>query len=70
MSIKSTTHLTRGEALDLFADLSAKVRGARVMSDEELGNMLDLLDETVCQLEGRTCFTNYLVTEKRSDVPK
>ena len=62
MGIKSTTTLSRSRALALMHDLREKVYGAdAAISDEDLGNVLDGLQELVCHKEGRPCFDNYLV---------
>lgn len=62
MGVKSTTHLTRAEALALRDSFREKLFGiTQVQTNEELGNELDDLAEQVCQREGRTCFDNYLV---------
>lgn len=61
MSIKSTRRLHRTEALAVFHDLSVKLGHTHDLTDEQLGDALDVLAELVCQMEGRTCFDNYLV---------
>lgn len=65
MGIKSTQRLTRSEALTLREELRAKLYGLKIqpVSNEKLGDELDALDEAVCELEGRTCFNNYLVRD-------
>jgi hypothetical protein len=62
MGIKSTTHLTRAEALALRESLKERLFGlSQVLTDAELGDELDALQEEVCRREGRTCFDNYLI---------
>ncbi len=62
MSIKSTTTLTRAEALALRESFKEKLFGlSQVLTDRELGNELDSLAEQICEREGSTCFDNYLV---------
>ena len=62
MGVKSTTHLTRAEALVLRESFKQKLFGfSQVPTDTELGDELDSLAQQVCEREGRTCFDNYLV---------
>lgn len=64
MGIKSTTTLSRSAALELYHQLCAKLYGSSyAMTNEQLGSALDQLRETECQIEGRTCFENFLVKE-------
>ncbi len=65
MGIKSTRELTRREALELYESLLARLHGRPSMTDVELGDALDRLDEAVCELDGQTCFTNYLVVPEK-----
>lgn len=67
MGIKSTTRLTRSEAVALYHELRAKLRGERSveMTDRELGDRLDEMAEEWAEREGTTCFDNYLVVEDR-----
>jgi hypothetical protein len=59
MGIKSTTRLPRTKALAMLAEL----RGDPVISNEDLGDELDLLVEAKCEREGRVCFDNYIVVD-------
>lgn len=64
MGIKSTTTLTRAQALDLYESLRAKLYGSNaVLTDRELGDALDELREEECRREGTTCFDNYRVSD-------
>jgi len=62
MGVKSTTTLTRAEALALRESFKERLFGlSQVLTDKELGDELDDLAEQICEREGRTCFDNYLV---------
>lgn len=68
MGIKSTRKVTRETAIDLYADLKAKLKRrkwlgqATAMTDESLGDELDRLAEASADAEGTVCFTNYVVS--------
>lgn len=63
MSIKSTTRLTRAEAMTLYAELRNKLYGERQLTDYELGEELDRLSEKWAERNGTVCFDNYVIVE-------
>ncbi len=69
MSIKSTTRLTRAEAMALYYELRAKLYGesSPQMTDRELGDKLDEMAEEWADRRGTTCFDNYLGVDHVDD---
>lgn len=65
MGIKSTTTLKRPEALVRYFELRAELYGLEfAMGNYELGNVLDVLMEEICQRKGRACFENFIVEDE------
>jgi hypothetical protein len=65
MGIKSTTRLSRTDALEMYYDLRAKLYGERqpVLTNYELENALDCMAEEWCDRNGETCFDNFRVVD-------
>lgn len=63
MSIKSTTRLSRTDAMALYYELRAKLYGERQveMTNHELGDKLDEMAEEWADRNNTVCFDNYIV---------
>lgn len=67
MGIKSTTTLTRSEALEMYAELHDKLAGARGdgFTNHELGNILEEMKDMLAERKNSTNFDNFLVVDGR-----
>lgn len=65
MGIKSTLELTREHAESQLHYLLQRILEIRTpiehWSDRQLEDELDALEEELCDLEGRTCFRDYII---------
>ncbi len=63
MGIKSTTTLKRSDALEMYLELLHELYGIKGPSNEELGDLLDRLQDLKCEREGGVSFDNYRVVD-------
>jgi len=63
MGIKSTRLLSRSQAFDMYHNLLAELNNTKPLTNEELGDLLDVLHDRVCERDGRTSFDNFRVVD-------
>lgn len=63
MGIKSTKLLSRSQALEMYLDLLSELNGVKPITNEELSDLLDVLQDKVCERDGRVSFDNYRVVD-------
>lgn len=65
MGIKSTTRLSRTDALEMYYDLRAKLYGEKCaeLTNYELGNKLEELADEWAERNGTVNFDNYIVMD-------
>lgn len=67
MSIKSTTTLTRSQAIVRYLEIWVRLSGLPPLTNKELGLALDRMRYEECRRKGEPCFENFSVIDDAHD---